>query len=117
MSNRYKLRGVSSDKEDVHNAIKNQDKGLYPKAFCKILPDLISESEDHALIIHSDGAGTKSSLAYIYWKETGDLSVWKGIAQDSIVMNLDDVACVGAIDNIVLSSTIGRNKNLSLIHI
>ncbi len=111
MSNRYKLRGVSSDKEDVHNAIKNQDKGLYPKAFCKILPDLISESKEHALVIHSDGAGTKSSLAYIYWKETGDLSVWKGIAQDSIVMNLDDVACVGAIDNMVLSSTIGRNKN------
>ena len=111
MANRYKLRGVSSDKEDVHNAIKNQDKGLFPKAFCKILPDYISNSEDHALIIHSDGAGTKSSLAYIYWKETSDLSVWKGIAQDSIVMNLDDVACVGAIDNIVLSSTIGRNKN------
>ena len=111
MSNRYKLRGVSSDKEDVHEAIKNQDKGLYPKAFCKILPDLISESKDHALVIHSDGAGTKSSLAYIYWKETGDLSVWKGIAKDSIVMNLDDVACIGAIDNIVLSSTIGRNKN------
>ena len=111
MSNRYKLRGVSSGKEDVHNAIKNQDKGLYPKAFCKILPDLISESNDHALIIHSDGAGTKSSLAYIYWKETGDLSVWKGIAQDSIVINLDDVACVGAVDNILLSSTIGRNKN------
>jgi phosphoribosylformylglycinamidine cyclo-ligase len=111
MSNRYKLRGVSSEKEDVHKAIKNQDKGLYPKAFCKILPDLISESKDHALVIHSDGAGTKSSLAYIYWKETGDLSVWKGIAQDSIVMNLDDVACIGAIDNIVLSSTIGRNKN------
>ena len=111
MSNRYKLRGVSSDKEDVHNAIKNQDKGLYPKAFCKILPDFISDSNEHALIIHSDGAGTKSSLAYVYWKETGDLSVWKGIAQDSIVMNLDDVACVGAIDNIVLSSTIGRNKN------
>ena len=111
MSNRYKLRGVSSDKEDVHKAIKNQDKGLYPKAFCKILPDLISESKDHALVIHSDGAGTKSSLAYIYWKETGDLSVWKGISQDSIVMNLDDVACIGAIDNIVLSSTIGRNKN------
>lgn len=111
MLNRYKLRGVSSDKEDVHEAIKNQDKGLYPKAFCKILPDLISESKDHALVIHSDGAGTKSSLAYIYWKETGDLSVWKGIAQDSIVMNLDDVACIGAIDNIVLSSTIGRNKN------
>ena len=111
MANRYNLRGVSSDKEDVHNAIKNQDKGLFPKAFCKILPDYISNSEDHALIIHSDGAGTKSSLAYIYWKETSDLSVWKGIAQDSIVMNLDDVACVGAIDNIVLSSTIGRNKN------
>ena len=111
MANRYKLRGVSSDKEDVHNAIKNQDKGLFPKAFCKILPDYISNSDDHALIIHSDGAGTKSSLAYIYWKETSDLSVWKGIAQDSIVMNLDDVACVGAIDNIVLSSTIGRNKN------
>ena len=111
MTNRYKLRGVSSDKEDVHNAIKNHDKGLYPKAFCKILPDLISNSDDHALIIHSDGAGTKSSLAYIYWKETGDISVWKDIAQDSIVMNLDDVACVGAIDNIVISSTIGRNKN------
>ena len=111
MANRYKLRGVSSDKEDVHNAIKNQDKGLFPKAFCKILPDYISNSDDHALIIHSDGAGTKSSLAYIYWKETSDLSVWNGIAQDSIVMNLDDVACVGAIDNIVLSSTIGRNKN------
>ena len=111
MTNRYKLRSVSSDKEDVHNAIKNHDKGLYPKAFCKILPDLISNSDDHALIIHSDGAGTKSSLAYIYWKETGDTSVWKNIAQDSIVMNLDDVACVGAIDNIVISSTIGRNKN------
>ena len=111
MTNRYKLRGVSSDKEDVHNAIKNHDKGLYPKAFCKILPDLISNSDDHALIIHSDGAGTKSSLAYIYWKETGDTSVWKNIAQDSIVMNLDDVACIGAIDNIVISSTIGRNKN------
>ena len=111
MTNRYKLRGVSSDKEDVHNAIKNHDKGLYPKAFCKILPDLISDSDDHALIIHSDGAGTKSSLAYVYWKETGDISVWKNIAQDSIVMNLDDVACVGAIDNIVISSTIGRNKN------
>ena len=111
MTNRYKLRGVSSDKEDVHNAIKNHDKGLYPKAFCKILPDFISNSDEHALIIHSDGAGTKSSLAYIYWKETGDISVWKDIAQDSIVMNLDDVACVGAIDNIVISSTIGRNKN------
>ena len=111
MANRYKLRGVSSDKEDVHNAIKNQDKGLFPKAFCKILPDYISNSDEHALIIHSDGAGTKSSLAYIYWKETSDLSVWKGIAQDSIVMNLDDVACVGATDNIVFSSTIGRNKN------
>ena len=111
MSNRYKLRGVSSDKEDVHEAIKNHDKGLFPKAFCKILPDYIGKSDDHALIIHSDGAGTKSSLAYIYWKETADNSVWKGIAQDSIVMNVDDVACVGAIDNMVLSSTIGRNKN------
>mgnify|MGYP003305391555 FL=1 len=111
MSKRYLERGVSSQKEDVHKAIKNQDKGLFPKAFCKILPDYISNSDEHALIIHSDGAGTKSSLAYIYWKETSDLSVWKGIAQDSIVMNLDDVACVGAIDNIVLSSTIGRNKN------
>ena len=111
MSDRYKLRGVSSDKEDVHEAIKNHDKGLFPKAFCKILPDYIGDSDDHALIIHSDGAGTKSSLAYIYWRETGDNSVWKGIAQDSIVMNVDDVACVGAIDNMVLSSTIGRNKN------
>ena len=111
MSNRYKLRGVSSDKEDVHEAIKNHDKGLFPKAFCKILPDYIGNSDQHGLIVHSDGAGTKSSLAYIYWKETGDYSVWKGIAQDSIVMNVDDVACVGAIDNMVLSSTIGRNKN------
>ena len=111
MTNRNKLRGVSSDKEDVHKPIKKYDKGLYPKAFCKILPDLISNSDAHALIIHSDGAGTKSSLAYIYWKETGDNSVWKDIAQDSIVMNLDDVDCVGAIDNIVISSTIGRNKN------
>ena len=111
MTNRYKLRGVSSDKEDVHNAIKDHNKGLYPRAFCKILPDLISNSDDHALIIHSDGAGTKSSLAYIYWKETGDISVWKDIAQDSIVMNLDDIACVGATDNIIISSTIGRNKN------
>src|SRR5210317_1519067 len=112
MSNRYKLRGVSSDKEDVHKAIKNQDKGLYPKAFCKILPDLISESKDHALVIHSDGAGTKSSLAYIYWKETGDLSVWKGIAQDAIIMNVDDLACVGALDKVLYSSTIGRNQKL-----
>ena len=111
MSNRYKLRGVSSDKEDVHEAIKTHDKGLFPLAFCKILPDYIGNSDEHALIVHSDGAGTKSSLAYIYWKETGDDSVWKGIAQDSIVMNVDDVACVGAIDNMVLSSTIGRNKN------
>ena len=111
MSNRYKLRGVSSDKEDVHEAIKNNDRGLFPKAFCKILPDYIGNSDEHALIIHSDGAGTKSSLAYIYWKETGDTSVWKGIAQDSIVMNVDDVACVGAVDKMVLSSTIGRNKN------
>ena len=110
MANRYKLRGVSSDKEDVHNAIKNQDKGLFPKAFCKILPDYISNSDEHALIIHSDGAGTKSSLAYIYWKETSDLSVWKGIAQDSIVMNLDDVACVGAIDNIVFPQRLEEIK-------
>ena len=108
---RYRLRGVSSQKEDVHNAIKYIDKGLYPKAFCKVVPDYLTGSKNHCLVMHADGAGTKSSLAYAYWKETGDLSVWKGIAQDSIVMNLDDVACVGAIDNIVLSSTIGRNKN------
>lgn len=109
---RYSRRGVSAAKEDVHNAIKNIDKGLYPKAFCKIIPDLLHGSDAHCNIMHADGAGTKSSLAYIYWKETGDLSVWKGIAQDAIVMNLDDLLCVGVTDNILLSSTIGRNKNL-----
>lgn len=108
---RYNLRGVSSSKEDVHNAIKNIDKGLYPKAFCKIIPDILGGDPDYCNIMHADGAGTKSSLAYIYWKETGDMSVWKGIAQDAIVMNLDDLLCVGAVDNILLSSTIGRNKN------
>lgn len=110
--NRYDLRGVSASKEDVHNAIKNIDKGLYPKAFCKIVPDFLGGDPDYCNIMHADGAGTKSSLAYLYWKETGDLSVWKGIAQDAIVMNLDDLLCVGAVDNILLSSTIGRNKNL-----
>lgn len=109
---RYNLRGVSASKEDVHNAIKNIDKGLYPKAFCKIIPDIIGGDKEYCNIMHADGAGTKSSLAYLYWKETGDLSVWKGIAQDAIVMNLDDLLCVGATDNILLSSTIGRNKNL-----
>ena len=109
---RYNLRGVSASKEDVHNAIKNIDKGLYPNAFCKIIPDIIAGDEDYCNIMHADGAGTKSSLAYLYWKETGDISVWKGIAQDAIVMNLDDLLCVGATDNILLSSTIGRNKNL-----
>ena len=112
MSNRlYDQRGVSPQKEDVHEAIKKIDKGLYPNAFCKIIPDHITGSEDHCIVMHADGAGTKSSLAYMYWKETGDLSVWKGIAQDSLVMNIDDVLCVGADDNIILSSTIGRNKN------
>lgn len=109
---RYKQRGVSADKEDVHKAIKNVDKGLFPKAFCKIVPDTLTNSTDHCIIMHADGAGTKSSLAYMYWKETGDLSVWKGIAQDAIVMNTDDLLCVGAVDNILLSSTIGRNKFL-----
>ncbi len=109
---KYSKRGVSSQKEDVHSAIRNIDKGLYPKAFCKIVPDLLGSDPDYCNIMHADGAGTKSSLAYVYWKETGDLSVWKGIAQDAIVMNLDDLLCVGAYDNILLSSTIGRNKNL-----
>lgn len=113
MSNeRYMQRGVSASKEDVHNAIKNVDKGLYPQAFCKIIPDLLGGDPDYCNLMHADGAGTKSSLAYIYWRETGDLSVWKGIAQDALVMNLDDLLCVGAIDNILLSSTIGRNKSL-----
>ena len=109
---KYNLRGVSATKEDVHQAIKNIDKGLYPTAFCKIIPDYLSGSKDHCIIMHADGAGTKSALAYMYWKQTGDLSVWKGIAQDAIVMNTDDLICVGAVDNILLSSTIGRNKNL-----
>lgn len=109
---RYNQRGVSASKEDVHNAIKNIDKGLFPKAFCKIVPDYLCGDEEYCNIMHADGAGTKSSLAYMYWKETGDLSVWKGIAQDALVMNLDDLLCVGATDNILLSSTIGRNKNL-----
>ncbi len=111
-TSRYARRGVSSDKEDVHNAIKNVDKGLYPKAFCKIIPDMLGGDPDSCLLMHADGAGTKSSLAYMYWRETGDMSVWKGIAQDAIVMNTDDLICVGAVDNILLSSTIGRNKRL-----
>jgi phosphoribosylformylglycinamidine cyclo-ligase len=111
-STRYMQRGVSADKADVHNAIKNIDKGLYPKAFCKIVPDYLSNDPDYCIVMHADGAGTKSSLAYVYWKETGDISVWKGIAQDALVMNLDDLLCVGVTDNILLSSTIGRNKNL-----
>ncbi|MFA5245289.1 MAG: AIR synthase related protein [Pedobacter sp.] len=109
---KYNRRGVSADKEDVHNAIKNIDKGIFPNAFCKIIPDILGSDEAYCNIMHADGAGTKSSLAYVYWKETGDLSVWKGIAQDAIIMNLDDLLCVGATDNILLSSTIGRNKNL-----
>ena len=109
---RYNQRGVSASKEDVHNAIKKVDKGIFPKAFCKIVPDYLSGSEEHCIVMHADGAGTKSSLAYMYWKETGDLSVWKGIAMDAIAMNLDDLLCVGATDKIMLSSTIGRNKNL-----
>ncbi len=109
-SDRYRLRGVSAQKEDVHNAIKNIDKGLFPKAFCKIVPDYLTGSKDHCIVMHADGAGTKSSLAYAYWKETGDLSVWKGIAQDALIMNIDDLLCVGATENILLSSTIGRNK-------
>ncbi len=112
ISKRYAQRGVSAGKEDVHNAIKNVDKGIFPKAFCKIVPDYLTNDDDYCLIMHADGAGTKSSLAYTYWKETGDISVWKGIAQDALVMNIDDLLCVGAVDNIMLSSTIGRNKSL-----
>lgn len=108
---RYNLRGVSSQKEDVHNAIKNIDKGLFPKAFCKVVPDFLTGSEAHCLVMHADGAGTKSSLAYAYWRETGDLSVWKGIAQDALIMNIDDLLCIGVTNDILLSSTIGRNKN------
>ena len=109
---RYSLRGVSAEKEDIHNAIKNLDKGLYPNAFCKIIPDILGNDPDYCNIMHADGAGTKSSLAYLYWKETGDMSVWEGVAQDAVVMNTDDLICVGATDNMLLSSTIGRNKNL-----
>ncbi|OQS02232.1 phosphoribosylformylglycinamidine cyclo-ligase, partial [Thraustotheca clavata] len=109
---RYNLRGVSAGKEDVHNAIKNVDKGLFPQAFCKIVPDYLSGDNDHCIVMHADGAGTKSALAYMYWKKTGDLSVWKGIAQDALIMNIDDLLCVGAVDKILLSSTIGRNKSL-----
>lgn len=112
ISKRYSQRGVSASKEDVHNAIKNVDKGLFPQAFCKIVPDYLTGDEDYCLIMHADGAGTKSSLAYMYWKETGDVSVWKGIAQDALIMNIDDLLCIGATDNIMLSSTIGRNKNV-----
>ena len=112
ISKRYAQRGVSAGKEDVHNAIKNVDKGLFPQAFCKIVPDYLTGDEDYCLIMHADGAGTKSALAYMYWKETGDLTVWKGIAQDALIMNIDDLLCVGAVDNITLSSTIGRNKNV-----
>ena len=111
MSNRYNQRGVSADKEDVHSAIKSIDKGLFPNAFCKVVPDYLTNDDEYCLVMHADGAGTKSSLAYMYWRETGDLSVWKGIAQDALVMNIDDLLCVGADDNILLSSTIGRNKN------
>ena len=111
ISEKYIQRGVSASKEDVHNAIKNLDKGLFPKAFCKIVPDFLTGCDDHCIVMHADGAGTKSSLAYMYWKETGDLSVWKGIAQDALIMNIDDLICVGATENIMLSSTIGRNKN------
>jgi phosphoribosylformylglycinamidine cyclo-ligase len=111
-SERYMQRGVSASKEDVHNAIKNIDKGLFPKAFCKIIPDYLTNDDDYCVVMHADGAGTKSSLAYAYWKETGDISVWKGIAQDALIMNIDDLLCVGAVDNILLSSTIGRNKSL-----
>ena len=110
MNNRYMMRGVSAAKEDVHNAIKNIDKGIYPQAFCKIIPDILGNDPEYCNIMHADGAGTKSSLAYMYWKETGDISVWKGIAQDAVVMNTDDLLCVGAVDNILVSSTIGRNK-------
>ena len=109
---RYDLRGVSASKEDVHNAIRNLDKGIFPKAFCKIIPDILGNNPDYCNIMHADGAGTKSSLAYAYWKETGDLSVWKGIAQDALIMNTDDLLCIGAVDNILVSSTIERNKNL-----
>jgi phosphoribosylformylglycinamidine cyclo-ligase len=112
MTDRYEMRGVSASKEDVHNAIKSLDKGLFPKAFCKVIPDYLSGSPDHCMVMHADGAGTKSSLAYAYWRETGDMSVWRGVAQDAVVMNLDDLLCIGVTGGILLSSTIGRNKRL-----
>ena len=112
LNERYSRRGVSASKEDVHNAIKKIDRGLFPKAFCKVVPDYLTNDESYCLVMHADGAGTKSSLAYMYWKETGDISVWKGIAKDALIMNIDDLICVGVTDNILLSSTIGRNKNL-----
>ncbi|MEY3411612.1 MAG: hypothetical protein RIQ70_298, partial [Bacteroidota bacterium] len=112
MNERYMQRGVSASKEDVHNAISKIDKGIFPNAFCKVIPDILGGDDAFCNIMHADGAGTKSSLAYLYWKETGDISVWKGIAQDAVVMNTDDLLCIGATDNILLSSTIGRNKNL-----
>ena len=112
MSRRYLDRGVSSKKEDVHKAIKNQDKGIFQNTFCKVVSDIISGDPDYSNVMHADGAGTKSALAYLYWKETGDISVWKGIAQDALIMNIDDLVCVGITDNIVMSSTIGRNKHL-----
>ena len=109
---KYNQRGVSAGKEDVHAAIKNIDKGVFPNAFCKVVPDYLGNDDDYCIVMHADGAGTKSALAYMYWKETGDVSVWKGIAQDALIMNIDDLLCIGATDNILLSSTIGRNKNL-----
>ena len=112
LNERYSRRGVSASKEDVHNAISEIDRGLFPKAFCKVVPDYLTKDETYCLVMHADGAGTKSSLAYMYWKETGDISVWKGIAKDALIMNIDDLICVGVTDNILLSSTIGRNKNL-----
>ena len=112
VSKRYAQRGVSAAKDEVHKAIKNINKGLFPRAFCKIVPDYLTGDDQYCLVMHADGAGTKSALAYMYWKTTGDLSVWKGIAQDALIMNIDDLLCVGAVDNIMLSSTIGRNKNL-----
>ena len=112
MLDRYLARGVSSQKEDIHKAIKDEYKGIFPNAFCKILPDIFNNDKDYCTIMHSDGAGTKSALAYLYWKETGDISVWRGIAQDALIMNIDDLACVGALNKIIMSSTIGRNKHL-----
>ena len=111
-NNRYSQRGVSAEKKEIHNAIKDLDKGLFPSSFCKVIPDIFTNDKDYCLIMHADGAGTKSSLAYIYWKETGDNSIWKGIAKDALVMNIDDLLCVGITNDILISSTIGRNKNI-----